>query len=127
MKFTLQIHEVEVVVPAGTLGPVVMEAQIAGLIQRYEAIYGQGSAFTGAGVQIGVLRVFGRGRLRAPALPKLEGVTGTPAVGRRRVYWEAGGFLDTAIYDSSSLQRGVELTGPAIVELSVTTIVLQPG
>ena len=67
-------------------------------------------------------------RIRTPALPKLE--AGEPAApkGRRDVYWEEGeGFLTTEIWDGGSLVPGTEVEGPAIVEMSVTTIVVQPG
>ena len=59
MKFSLQIHQVEVPVPGGELTEATMEQQIETFIERYESIYGKGSAFTGAGVQIGVFRVVG--------------------------------------------------------------------
>ncbi len=48
-------------------------------------------------------------------------------VGTRRVYWEEHGFLDTDIFDGDAMGPGAELTGPAIVEMSVTTVVVQPG
>ena len=114
--------------PAGELTDETMERQIETFIERYESIYGKGSAFTGAGVQIGVFRVVGRGMIRTPALPKLE--PGAPAspTGTRDVYWEEGeGFLETEIWDGGSVGPGTEIEGPAIVEMSVTTIVVQPG
>jgi N-methylhydantoinase A len=127
MKFSLQIHQVEVPVPAGELAAGDMERQIETFIERYESIYGAGSAFTGAGVQIGVFRLLGRGRIRTPSLPKLPPTGPVPPAGTRRVYWEEHGFLETAIYDGGALGPGAELQGPAIVEMSVTTIVVQPG
>jgi N-methylhydantoinase A len=128
MRFSLQIHQVEVPVPDGELTDETMERQIETFIGRYESIYGKGAAFTGAGVQIGVFRVVGRGRIRTPALPRLE--AGAPAApkARREVYWEEGeGFLETEIWDGASVGPGTEIEGPAIVEMSVTTIVVQPG
>ncbi|MBM3676844.1 MAG: hydantoinase/oxoprolinase family protein [Actinobacteria bacterium] len=127
MKFSLQIHQVEVPVAAGVLTAADMERQIESFIERYESIYGKGSAFTGAGVQIGVFRLTGRGRIRTPSLPKMTPTGPVPPVGRRRVYWEEHGFLETDIYDGAAMGPGAKLTGPAIVELSVTTIVVQPG
>jgi N-methylhydantoinase A len=127
MKFSLQIHEVEVPVPAGELTEADMDAQIESFIERYESIYGKGSAFTGAGVQIGVFRVAGRGRIRTPELPKREATGRVEPVGQREVYWEEHGFRHTDIYDGEALGPGAELDGPAIVEMNVTTIVVQPG
>ena len=104
-----------------------MERQIETFIERYEAIYGKGSAFTGAGVQAGVFRVNGRGKIRTPALPRLVATGRVEPVGTRDVYWEPDGFRRTDIYDGAALETGADLIGPAIVEMSVTTIVVQPG
>ena len=127
MKFSLQIHQVEVPVPAGELTGDDMARQVDTFIERYESIYGKGSAFTGAGVQIGVFRLMARGKIRTPSLPKMTPTGPVAPVGTRRVYWEEHGFLDTDIYDGGAMGPGAELTGPAIVEMSVTTIVVQPG
>jgi len=127
MKFSLQIHQVDVPVPSGVLTDADMQQQIETFIERYEAIYGKGSAFTGAGVQAGVFRVIGRGTIRTPALPRLEPTGRVDPVGVRDVYWESDGFRRTDIYDGAALGPGAELIGPAVVEMSVTTIVVQPG
>jgi N-methylhydantoinase A len=128
MRFSLQIHQVEVPVPAGDLTGETMGQQIETFIERYESIYGKGSAFTGAGVQIGVFRVVGRGRIRTPELPRLEPRDAPAPAGTRDVYWEEGeGHIATDIWDGAAIGPGTEITGPAIVELSVTTIVVQPG
>jgi N-methylhydantoinase A len=127
MKFSLQIHHVDVSVPSGTLTDADMQQQIETFSERYEAIYGKGSAFTGAGVQAGVFRVNGRGTIRTPALPRLEPTGRVDPVGVRDVYWEPDGFRRTDIYDGAALGPGAELIGPAIVEMSVTTIVVHPG
>jgi N-methylhydantoinase A len=49
-------------------------------------------------------------------------------IGTRQVYFEdAGGFVESAIYDRALLRNGVELEGPAIVEQTDSTVVLPPG
>jgi N-methylhydantoinase A len=37
------------------------------------------------------------------------------------------GWFETAIFDRASLGRGMEIAGPAIVEQSDTTVVIDPG
>jgi N-methylhydantoinase A len=128
MKFQLQIHQVEVPVPAGNLTARALEQQIDRFVERYEAHYGAGSAFTGAGVQIGVFRLMARGKVRTPALTRPAGRGTAAPVGEREVYWEDGaGFHATPIYDGPSLGPGAEIAGPAIVEMPETTIVVHPG
>jgi len=40
---------------------------------------------------------------------------------------EAGGFVETAVYDRYALDPGAEFTGPAIVEERESTAVVGPG
>jgi N-methylhydantoinase A len=48
--------------------------------------------------------------------------------GRRPAYFaEAGGFVETAVYDRSHLRAGDELAGPAVVEEDGSTLVVGPG
>jgi N-methylhydantoinase A len=126
MKFTLQIHEVEVPVPGGELSDAELARQTEAFIERYESIYGRGTAFTGAGFQIGVLRVVAHGRLRTPELPRLERGSGAVPIARRDVFWDDA-YAATDIYDGDSLRPGDQVAGPAIVEMNVTTIVVRSG
>jgi N-methylhydantoinase A len=127
MRFSLQIHQVEVPVRPGELTAEDMERQVTTFVERYESIYGQGSAFTAAGVQISVFRLTGRGRLRTPSLPELEAKGPVEPAGSRDVHWEEHGFLTTGIYDGAAMGPGADIAGPAVVEMSNTTIVVQPG
>ena len=127
MRFSLQIHQVEMPVPARTLAEADMDELVDGFVDRYESIYGKGSAFTGAGVQIGVFRVLGRGKIRTPGLPKLEPKGKAAPVSRRDVYWDGVGFQPTDIYDGAALGPGAELEGPTVVEMDSTTVVIHPG
>ena len=48
--------------------------------------------------------------------------------GRRQVYFvEAGGYVETPIYDRYRLAPGVSLLGPAVIEERESTIALGPG
>jgi N-methylhydantoinase A len=48
--------------------------------------------------------------------------------GRRPAYFpEAGGFVDTAVYDRERLGVGDELAGPAVIEEEGSTLVIGPG
>jgi N-methylhydantoinase A len=80
-------------------------------------------------VEIYGLRVVGLGLVDKPDFPKQEGGAEIAAArrGERPVYFgEAGGFLDTAIYERSALPAGAVLEGPAIVEQMDSTVVVPP-
>jgi N-methylhydantoinase A len=68
---------------------------------------------------------------RAPAdlalfAPPPAGGSAPAPVATRQAYFH-GAWHDTAIYDRAALTAGASLTGPAIVEQSDTTIVIDPG
>ena len=48
--------------------------------------------------------------------------------GRRNVFFgDPEGFVDTPVYDFELLRPGFEIAGPAVIESTVTTIVVNPG
>jgi N-methylhydantoinase A len=127
MKFSLQIHVLEVPVPNKSLNDEDMVEQVQRFVARYEQTFGEGSSFPGAGTQIGTCRVIARGRVRTPDLPEHPAAEAQPA-GTREVYWrELGGKHATDIYRGEELGAGSTVSGPAIIELPVTTVVLPPG
>jgi N-methylhydantoinase A len=127
MKFSLQIHQVEVPVPSGTLTASDATDQVGRFIDRYEQIYGKGAAFPSAGTSIGLFKVLARGQVRTPVTPPIEQRELAPA-GQRPVYWRTfGEFVPTEIYDGSKLSQSAEISGPAILEFPDTTVVVPPG
>jgi N-methylhydantoinase A len=127
MKFRLQIHRVEVPVPSGTLSSHDTEHVRQAFANKYEALYGQGSAFTEAGMEIGVLRVSAVGTITRPSLSRQTQQAGDALVGHREVYWrEMTQFATTPLYNGAALAVRVMVEGPAIIEMPETTIVLRP-
>ena len=97
-------------------------------VRAYSAL----SVFPEGGVDISsfVLRsTFVSPKLKIPKYPLKS--TKAPAEafkGKREAFWqELGGFRPTSTYDSSKLEPGNKLEGPAIIEAADTTIVLPPG
>jgi N-methylhydantoinase A len=57
-----------------------------------------------------------------------EAAPGAALKGVRRILTaESGGFVEARVYERSRIRPGTQLTGPAIVEQSDTTTVLEPG
>lgn len=127
MKFRLQIHRVEVPVPGGTLHAHETAQLMQAFADKYEALYGKGSAFKEAGMEIGVFRVTAVGVIPRPRLSYQSQRTADMVVNSREVYWrELKRFAVTSVYDGAKLAVGVNLEGPAIIEMPETTIVLHP-
>ena len=59
-------------------------------------------------------------------LPEAAGALPQPK-GRRKVFWETGEAVETAIYDALAFQPGHRLQGPVIVEAPDTAIVVDAG
>ncbi len=124
MRLFGQIHEINVVLPAG---PIVgnMAAVEAAFANAYAARYT--SVYGGVAVQLVSLRVRCSGPLPALSLAQAE----TSGVGAARKStrraWFGDGFVDTPVYDRYALAAGQELAGPAIIEEREATTLLAPG
>jgi N-methylhydantoinase A len=126
-KHNAQIHHVEVPVAAGEVTDEVV-AQIDRDFERiYEERYGRGAGYREAGVHIIGFQVRASGLTYKPRIAPLSG-SGEVVELERPVYWsEEGTFVDTPVLglDSGALPR--ELSGPALVELPHTVVVVRPG
>jgi N-methylhydantoinase A len=130
LRYVGQIFDVELSLD----GPIVDDAGAAALIDkfdaRYDELFGEGAGFREAGVELLMARVTGVGKLQ-----RLEfgGATGGSAdassalKGRRAIYWEGLGRIETDTYDGALLGPGATVTGPAVIELEHTSVVLHPG
>jgi N-methylhydantoinase A len=127
MKFKLQIHLVEVPVPSGRLNAKNTRALEQAFVEKYERTHGKGSAFIGAGMEIGLLRVVARGRIERPSAPRYRRLVPNGAVAQREVFWrDLGKFRKTPIYDAAALGPREPLKGPAVVQMPETTVVVPP-
>jgi N-methylhydantoinase A len=124
-----QINEVEILLPWERV-PAQYEAALRKLfVGRYEKLYGRGSALAGAQLELVVCRLRARALTPRPKLPRAKTLTkAIPKAATRKprtIQWAAA--KKTAIYDGDRLAIGNVIRGPAIVETSDTTVVVQPG
>jgi N-methylhydantoinase A len=132
IRHRLQVHVVEVPFPEGDFGAGELEALIGEFTDRYEDLYGKGTAFTAAGVELVTLRCTGSATVRKPTLSRRELGSSEPSeearAPSREVYWtELGRKQETPIFRTEHLVPGNEIAGPAVIEPTVTTIVIRPG
>jgi len=131
LRYKGQINEVEVAVPTGALDAAALEQLVADFHRRYETLYGRGAGFREARVEIVTYRVRASAMSPKPAIePAPESGPRPPAEARapvRKVFWaERGDFEPTPVFWGERLRAGNVLTGPAIVQLPDTTIVVHP-
>jgi N-methylhydantoinase A len=123
-----QINEVEVLMPWKRL-PADYEPRLRKLfVERYEKLYGRGSALAGAQLEIVVSRLRARALTPRPKLVKARGASRTIPRGAllkpRTIWWR--GLKKTPVYDGEQLAAGNVIRGPAIVETADTTVVVHP-
>ena len=137
MRHRGQINEVEVelaTTDANTrlrLDKAGLEAIDQNFYRRYEAIYGKGSSYADARLEMVTFRVRARSATQALKLKRSgRKRTASPEgalTGHRPVYWsDLAKAVRTPIYDGARLSHGVQVDGPAVVETTDTNIVVQP-
>ena len=133
MRYRQQVHELNVPLPPGVeeLTEPDLEAIYGGFDEFYELTYGAGAGYREAGKEIMAFRVLATGELNKPRLRKypLQKNRAEAALKtERKVYFEEGrDFIATKIYDYGRLAPGSEISGPAIIETPITTIVINPN
>jgi N-methylhydantoinase A len=127
MRHRRQVHEVRVPVPAGVLDATALDALYAEFEAVYERKHGRGSAFREAGQEIVSFIVEATGVIGNPGInAESERAASDPSVafkGQRRVVLHREEDL-ASIYAYEKLRYGNVIQGPAIIESSISTIVV---
>lgn len=127
MKFRRQVHNVRIPVPSGELRSQETDTLMVNFEEAYERIYGKGTAYRKAGVEVSNFIVTATTKTYKPKLKEdeWEGEDPEPArVGERQVYFEE--FIQTPVFSMELLRPGNRIAGPAIVESPATTLLLHP-
>ena len=131
MRYSLQVNELEVDLPNGRID----DRAVSELVERFESdydnVYGEGTGYADAGFTITGLRVRCRADRdgRAGGLGELEPGAPLEPVGKREVtFYEAGLEPESVpVYRLDVSSGRGSTSGPAIVELPDTTIVVPHG
>ena len=100
-------------------------------LRAYAARYGEGVAYSDAGLELAGIRVDLVAPVHKPSIrPDDAAATDPDALaaarkGERDAWFD--GWRRTPVYDHERLRSGARLAGPAIVESALTTVVLPPG
>jgi N-methylhydantoinase A len=133
IRYRYQVHELNVPLASGTakISAAEMEQVYSRFDELYEQTYGAGSGYRDAGKEIMVFRVIAVGEIEKPNIrsyPANKVSADHSLKGKREIYFdEYGRFNSTKIYDFSRIAPGTEISGPAIIETPITTIVINPN
>lgn len=127
-----QINEVEVPLSSNRVGASYEPGLRRNFVERYEKLYGRGSALAGAQLEIVVARLRARALTPRPKLVASKKATkAVPPSAKRKarsIYWpDLGKFRPTPVFDGEKLAIGNKIKGPAIVETADTTVVVHPS
>ncbi|RQS21369.1 hydantoinase/oxoprolinase family protein [Burkholderia sp. Bp8998] len=126
-RYPEQVWELEVPLRGFTIETAEdVDALIEGFHQAHEEVF----AIRDSGSQI---EVVGWSANVSCRIRKQEGATlanssaKAISIPRRKAYFAGKGFLDSAVVRFEAMQPGEPVSGPAIVESSFTTVVINPG
>jgi N-methylhydantoinase A/oxoprolinase/acetone carboxylase beta subunit len=118
--------------PEGRLTGAFWEPLRSRFYARYEQLYGKGSSYRGARLEIVTLRVRATAATPRPRLAKTRKMTSAipkrAKLGMRDIFWaEPKRTIRTPILDGAALVPGNRLKGPCVVETAQTNVVVHPG
>ncbi len=132
LKYGMQAHVLEVPLEA-ELNEQAVEKIPLSFGEIYERIFGSGTAYREAGVQLTAVRV----QAVAPGTNTGQSLRGSVSsdtatensrTSKRAVCWNVTrGFEQTPVFPGQGLVTGHRIEGPAILELGVTTVPVHPG
>ncbi len=130
LRYKGQTHQVDTPVGGGAITSKTLEATIKEFERRYERLYGRGSGFREAGIELVTYRVLGTTHIQDAHLQKLAEGDSDPAparLGVEKLYWrELKQEVETAIY-GGKIKPGMAFDGPAVIRFEATTALIHPG
>ena len=127
MKYTTQLHTIEVPISAESLDEAAVEALGADFSRLYDDLHGEGSGHQAGGVSLTGFVLRARGIVDRPPIAKAPEATGVERTSRP-VYWaEEGAWVDTPVLRVNGGRLEGRLEGPMLVELPDTVVVIRPG
>ena len=131
MRYKTQLNEVYVEIADPAPGPAEMGAVVAAFEAKYAQIFGAEAGFREAGIEVVDFRVTATvpNERRPFAGPEASAGVEDARRGSRSVYFVGSPrreFLDADVYDGSLLPVAQDVAGPAVIELSGTTVMVPP-
>jgi N-methylhydantoinase A/oxoprolinase/acetone carboxylase beta subunit len=130
MRFTMQVHELDVEIPGRTIESKDIDAVMGAFVEKYEQTYGKNSAYTAAGVEMVTFRAVGTVRLERPPLPSAGEDRGgaRSLLGSRPAYFASvRDWVETEVHAGDRVAPGAAFHGPAIIQRMGDTVVIPPG
>ncbi len=130
LRYKGQVHQVDTPVPPGRLTTSTLDGMIEEFERRYERLFGRGSGFRQAGIELVTYRVVGSTHVQDASIqknPEGSADASSACIGHERLYWrELNREVETTIY-GNRCSAGMVFDGPAIIRFEATTALIHPG
>ena len=126
VRFRGQTHHLDVPLADGAITQEAIADAIARFQKDYDALFGRGASFAGAGHEILSVRLTGSGAMPAPPL-RAQGDTPVDHGMREVIFDDPGEPIETRIWRTTFPAPGTQFTGPCIIEYPGQSAVLPPG
>lgn len=128
LGYAMQVHELTVPVPNGTLTQEDVDDIITKFESQYEDLYGEGAGASESGFELSAYRVDGYGSTTDPKLELPKSADNMTAAGTEEVLWPGEGqYRDTKVYYQKDIDPESEFRGPSVVRLDNTTVAVPAG
>lgn len=127
LRYQGQANQLDISVPSGELTESDMEQLPVDFEEAYESLYGSGSTYAEAAVELVSQRVTVQQETTNPIAETLSTQRGETYMDTRDVYWPTeDSFVETAIHEGAALGHDTEIDGPAVIQFADTTIPIRP-
>jgi len=130
LKYSGQVFEITVDIPERLLTDQDISDIKARFEETYDSLYGKGTGWKEAGIDVVNFRIDAIGQMPKPSLKRFEIPDKSGAAVERRkrpcYFNEAGGFVSTPFYDIGGLSPGMNIEGPAVIIMPSTSAVIGP-
>ena len=128
MKYCMQVHDIEVPGGPRTLDDISVATIDSDFGDTHEALFGEGSGYREGGVEITAFQVRADCVTDKPSFARHVASEGGLSRATRSVYWaEPGESVETPVVRLERRTFSETMSGPALVELPDTVVVVRPG
>lgn len=129
MRFQWQNHELEMRLPDTPLDDAAVQEMARAFVEMYGQRYGEAALLPGARLELVSLRLEPAIPAGAAALDRSSSHDGGAArSGTRELFFQRGaGSVHADVYDGDAMAVGDTVSGPAVIDMAITGIVLPPG
>jgi N-methylhydantoinase A len=126
MRYRRQTHDLIVRFPDGPVDAQAVRAAVERFEADYEGLYGKGSGFRDAGIELSTFRMQATGHTATPA-PKWDGARQAVEPGARMIFEPGlGTRMKVPVWQWLELPVGHHVDGPAVIEHPETTVYVGP-